>query len=60
MRNIDKIKAMSIEEMAELFFDITFNDFCCNKGCTAPLNCKGGMDECTNGIKQWFESEVEE
>ena len=57
--NYEKIKFMSLDEMAELFFDMTFNDFCCNKGCTSPLNCNGNMNECTEGIKQWLQEESE-
>lgn len=60
MRNIDKIKAMNIDEMAKLFYDMTFNDFCCNEGCTAPMSCNGSPDECQEGIKQWLEAESEE
>lgn len=59
MNNYQKIKAMSIDEMAELFYDLTFDDFACNKGCTRPMNCKGSPYECIDGIKQWLESEEE-
>lgn len=59
MNNFQKIKAMNIDEMAKLFYDMTFNDFCCNEGCTAPARCQGNPDECKDGIKQWLESEEE-
>ena len=59
MTNYEKIKAMSIDEMAELLYDTTFNDFVCNS-CKAPNYCNGGIDECKEGIKQWLEQESEE
>ena len=60
MNNFEKIKQMTIEEMAKLFFDIAFNDYLCNNYCTSPENCAGTTNECTLGIKQWLESESEE
>jgi hypothetical protein len=56
MNNFEKIKAMSIDKMAEFFVEDSPCDFCIcdldeNK-CTA-IGCK-------NGIKQWLEQESEE
>lgn len=50
MKQIDKIKAMNIEEMAEYLSKIE-----CNENCTKPWNC----DECVDNYKQWLESESE-
>ena len=49
MNNYEKIKSMSIDEMAELMSDD------CEYYCNAK-NCSGA---CINGIKQWLESEGE-
>ena len=57
MNNYEKIKNMSIEEMAEMLHNIT--DDCCNSYCSAPLNCQGTLEECILGIKQWLEQEAE-
>jgi len=59
MNNYEKIKAMSINEMAVLFFKMTFENYCCNEGCTCPEKCKGSLDECMVGIKQWLQQERE-
>lgn len=57
MNNYEKIKNMTIEEMAEMLKDITDN--CRNYYCFAPLNCQGTIEECVLGIiKQWFEQDA--
>ena len=57
MTNYEKIKAMSVEEMAE------FCDSCSCKRCIYykehELNFCDEY-ECIDGITQWLESEVEE
>lgn len=50
MTNYEKIKNMSIEEMANCFF---IKGFCTNRGCD-------GSDLCEECIAKWLESEVEE
>lgn len=48
MNNFEKIKAMSIDEMAKLIAKL------CGNGCeTCPCN------KCADSIKQWLESEEE-
>lgn len=56
MRNIDKIKAMDIDELAEFLNHI---GLCCEDAC-ADTNCSGNQSCCFNGIKRWLESEVRE
>lgn len=59
MTNYDRIKAMSIEEMA--YFINRDCDGVCN--CCVfrrNENCYDNEDKCEFGIKQWLESEVEE
>ena len=57
MTNLEKIKAMSAEEMA---------DFLVNRICTSCRNCPvGGLRyynglSCLENYKSWLESEVEE
>lgn len=57
MTQYEKIKAMSIEEMAEL---LDFGE--CN--CCVYYNKHGvsscGAHECIEGVMKWLESEVEE
>lgn len=54
--NYDKIRNMTIEEMAEL---LTFWE--CDNGCAygEMKDCLSDDKGCYNGIKQWLESEVE-
>ena len=58
MTNYEKIKAMSIEEMAEAMNDKTHGcllEFYC------PCDCGYDMPEnCVAAITHWLESEVEE
>jgi hypothetical protein len=55
MTNYEKIKAMSVEEMAELIDDSPCNS--CNYRQKGFSKCP---QECEEGIKEWLESEVEE
>ena len=55
MTNYERIKSMSIDEMADYFNEI-FD--CCN--CPNDMFlCEGNGYVCTKYIKQWLESEVE-
>ena len=56
MNNFEKIKAMSIEEMAEFF---RFKMFFCSDEATDKYECDK-YENCTDCIKQWLESESEE
>ena len=57
MNNYERIKAMSIEEMAEFIDEL---------GCTLCEKCKYEdnncipYEECVNGLKLWLESEVKD
>lgn len=53
MNNFEKIKAMNIEEMAELLSKgCCIGDFTCH-------DCICADDKCLNTIKQWLELESE-
>lgn len=54
MNNYEKIKQMSIEEMAEFIYSID-PAYCMN--CPANINCRGR--ECVKELAQWLKSEVE-
>lgn len=58
MTNFEKIKAMSVEEMAE-HLDKTSCDYCCfqKQPCDYYLY---GDEICKKSIKQWLEREAEE
>lgn len=59
MTNYDRIKQMSIEEMAN-FINNDCNGVC---GCCvfrANTRCYEDEDKCKLGIKEWLEQEVEE
>lgn len=55
MNNFQKIKNMTIDEMAELFSTcvISHSDINCNDSLC-------GSDRCKNHIKQWLEAESED
>ena len=53
MTNYERIKNMSVEEMAKILASATL---CVNFGCKG-LRC--GCKECQELHKQWLESEVE-
>ena len=57
MKYIDKIKQMSIDEMAEFIKKCD-----CENTCFLVGPCWDGDKDCdcTDGIKQWLESESEE
>lgn len=54
--NFDRIKAMSVEEMAELFNDWLYEG-ACNHGLDIERECDHNCIEC---IKQYLKSEVQE
>lgn len=57
MTNCERIKNMSVEEMACLFDEISY--CCVNNDCgSCPIN--EAQFCCTEYIKIWLESEVEE
>lgn len=51
MKNIDKIRQMSSEELANILFEYGSCAFCA--GCRETRSCE-------LGIKQWLEQETEE
>lgn len=60
MTNYERIKNMSVEEMAI----ILERNVDCEKFCAftkdGKCDCAGGLDKCVIGVKQWLETEVEE
>jgi hypothetical protein len=50
MKNIDKIKAMTVEEMAEFLAERTSCLIC-------GIPCENGV--CVNKMQDWLESEVQ-
>ena len=52
----ERIKAMSVEEMANYFNEI----FDCSNCPNGMLSCESNGSVCTKYIKQWLNSEVEE
>ena len=71
MTNYERIKNMSVEEMAEVISKIDFyirppHNSLCQMCCAYTKNgrCNKFVDDgrggCTDGIKQWLESEVTE
>lgn len=68
MTNYERIKNMSVEEMAIAIFNLyfTINGLNCEKCCayTTDEECNktdnDGKGTCIDGIKKWLESEVQE
>lgn len=71
MKVIDKIRAMSTEEVAQKLYKFNefgdmseeFSSFCCGKLVEdeyGDLTCPHDYDRCRECIKEWLESEVEE
>lgn len=53
--NFDRIKKMSVEEMAEFIPDWSYTKACkCDEEIYADCN-----NECSKCVKEWLESEVE-
>lgn len=67
MKVIEKIRAMSTEEVAEVLYKMEdfggdFDEFCKKKLVTNELDelrCPFEADRCKECIKEWLESEVE-
>ena len=53
MTNFERIKIMSVEEMAEFIHKV-----CCNEDCTLPTDICSERD-CKVCAKKWLQSEVE-
>lgn len=53
--NFDKIKSMTVDEMAELL-----NDKDCTVCIYDSIDCTGDDCDCYLGIKQWLMQEVED
>lgn len=58
MTNYEKIKAMTVEEMAELIFDKLSYRNC--ELCPAKNTCDSRYSGCISTIGKYLESEVEE
>ena len=60
MTNYERIKAMSVQEMAKLLS----NENDCERYCAFTKNGKcndfGRLNECKKGVELWLNSEVEE
>ncbi len=56
MTRFERIKQMSVEEMAEWIGDVNWSSDCIT--CCYSLEDCGGVD-CSGGIKQWLMQEVE-
>ena len=54
--NFEKIKNMSIDELANLFSKWTTTGACNDFGITTSRKCDGNCQVC---LKEWLESEVE-
>jgi hypothetical protein len=50
MTNFEKIKNMSVEELANFICGLTYCDYC-------PICCRGG---CEHSWERWLESEAED
>ncbi len=60
--NYDCIKAMSVDELADVIYDLP--DKICLQNCRNKFECPCGenldISNCKNCMKQWLESEVSE
>lgn len=66
MTNYDRIKAMSVEEMAEILLDVrenhfTYCNYCSHQSYYAPHCSSTDFEtDCRYAVKEWLNSEVEE
>ena len=66
MTNYEKIKSMSVEDMAEMFLDesenhYTYCNHCSHQSFYAPHCTSNNLRiDCVYAVKKWLESEVEE
>ena len=61
MKQIDRIRNMNAEELAEAYADLCYYDLC--NSCPAYNECRDNYSEdkgCKEHFKAWLESEVEE
>ena len=58
MTNFEKIKTMSVEEMAEALDNITNCSGCPAQGKICSKDYTGNYKHCADVIKKWLESEV--
>ena len=59
MKQIDRIRSMNAEELAEFLNDISCTRVLCDEYCIRHYVCEEGED-CDLNVKAWLESEVEE
>jgi len=59
MKQIDRIRNMTAEELAEFLNDISCTMVLCYEYCVRHHECKEGED-CDLNVKTWLESEVED
>lgn len=61
MKNIEKIKQMNSDELAE-FLEEVKRQWTCIECCSNVISCDGfdDMYDCKQGIKHWLEQESEE
>ena len=66
MTNYERIKAMSVEEMAEMLLDesennFTYCNYCNHQSYYAPHCSSTDFEtDCRYAVKEWLNSEVEE
>lgn len=66
MTNFEKIKQMSVENMAEMLLDesekhFTYCNHCSHQSFYAPHCTSSNLRiDCIHAVKKWLESEVEE
>lgn len=53
MTNLERIKQMNAEELAEFLRHFVMCDYC-------TLDCSNHKTDCTIGFKVWLDSEVDE
>lgn len=59
MTNYERIKNMSVEEMATILERSADCEKMCAYTKDGKCDCAGGIDKCVIGVKQWLETEVE-
>ena len=55
MRNYEKMKSLSIEKLSEFLKPSNCENYCFFGDC-----CDADKDDCSEGIKRWLESEINE
>lgn len=59
MTNYEKIKSMSMEEMAAFIDTIDKHCQCCAHNRNIDGVCHVSLDTCESGVSKWLESEAE-